>query len=120
MAKVHDSAAGGTIATADGGEEPERFVAVRAANWGWARCAASAYESERGFWGDPCHYYGVSFCLWGAFYGAVGCGCREEERKSFRAVVTPTRLVVRERKYDCCDIFGPTDSGSLAWRPPMT
>ena len=34
------------ITTAEGGEEPERFVALRASNWGWARWCASGESFE--------------------------------------------------------------------------
>jgi hypothetical protein len=56
-------------------------------NWfRWITCAGQAREA----------------CLYVALvYGLVGCSHREEERRSFRCIVTPTQVVFQQTLYEC-------------------
>ena len=69
--------------------EPELHVGRRRYCWTclrWLECSGRANRA---------------CLLWGAIYGLLGVSCREEERLSYRAAVTPSRLVISETVYEC-------------------
>lgn len=73
----------------NGNNEYRLFEAELLPSWNWFRWISCSTHAKQ-----ACLYVAV-------VYGLVGCSHREEERRSFRCIVTPTQVVFQQMLYAC-------------------